>query len=222
MYDVRCRTAPTSNIVHLTSYIVHQTMLREKDKPIWQAAKQYLDVRSNDAHTLYSYALLQQLITFTPEGEADIVLPAILLHDTGWKMIPADKILHAFGPNNKYPELTRQHELEGVIIAKNILFDLGYPSVLIEKITAIIDGHDTTKVARSLNDALMKEADKLWRYTPHGIETIQGWFNISIAEVLDILEGFVLPTFLTENGLMMAKIMLSTARTKENLSKYLV
>jgi hypothetical protein len=196
-------------------------MLREKDIPIWQAAKPYLDVRSNDVHTLYSYALLQQLLAFTLEGEADIVLPAILLHDTGWKMIPADKILHAFGPNNKYPELTRQHELEGVMIAKNILFNLGYPSVKIEKIIAIIDGHDTTKVARSVNDALMKESDKLWRYTPHGVETIQGWFNISPLEVLDILEGFVLPTFLTDNGLMMAKIMLVTARTKENLSKYL-
>jgi HD domain len=205
---------------HIKYVLKNQSMLREKDIPIWQAARPYLDVRSNDVHTLYSYALLQQLLAFTPEGEADILLPAILLHDTGWKMIPADKILHAFGPNNKYPELTRQHELEGVIIAKNILFELGYPSVIIEKITAIIDGHDTTKIARSVNDALMKEADKLWRYTPHGIETIQGWFNITASEVLDILEGFVLPTFLTDDGLKMAKIMLATARMKENIGQY--
>jgi CRISPR/Cas system-associated endonuclease Cas3-HD len=194
-------------------------MLREQDIKIWQAAQPYLDVRSNDEHTLYSYSILKRLIEFTPEGEADVLLPAILLHDTGWKMIPADKILHAFGPNNKYPELTRQHELEGVEIAKQILSKLGYPSVLVEKITAIIDGHDTTKVARSTNDALLKEADKLWRYTTHGIKTIQGWFNISETEVLDILENFVLPTFLTENGLMMAKMMLSTARCKDYLKQ---
>jgi hypothetical protein len=190
----------------------HASMLRQKDIPIWQAAKPFLDVRSNDEHTLYSYALLKRLIEFTPEGDADVLLPAILLHDTGWKMIPADKILHAFGPNNKYPELTRQHELEGVEIAKNILTKLDFSPILIEKITAIIDGHDTTKIARSMDDALMKEADKLWRYTPHGIKTIQGWFNIPVSEVLDILENFVLPTFLTENGIMMAKIMLSTGR----------
>lgn len=196
-------------------------MLREKDLKIWQAALPFLDVRSNDAHTLYSYALLQRLLEYTPEGEADVVLPAILLHDTGWKMIPADKILHAFGPNNKYPELTRQHELEGVIIATTVLQNLGYPTILIEKITAIIDGHDTTKIARSTNDALMKEADKLWRYTPHGISTIQGWFNISESEVLDILEDFVLPTFLTENGRMTAKMMLSTARMKDKMKDYL-
>jgi HD domain len=199
----------------------YNKMLREKDIKIWQAALPYLDVRSNDAHTLYAYALLQKLLEFTPEGEADVVLPAILLHDTGWKMIPADKILHAFGPNNKYPELTRQHELEGVKIATTILQNLDYPAVLIEKITAIIDGHDTTKIARSTNDALMKEADKLWRYTPHGISTIQGWFNISESEVLDILEDFVLPTFLTQNGLMIAKTMLSTARMKDKMTHYL-
>lgn len=190
-------------------------MLRKQDIPIWQAALPYLDVRSNDEHTLYSYAILKQLIEFTPEGETDILLPAILLHDTGWKMIPADKLMHAFGPNNKYPELTRQHELEGVKIAENVLSKLGYPSVQIEKITAIIDGHDTTKIARSTNDALLKEADKLWRYTPHGIKTIQGWFHISVDEVLEILENFVLPTFLTENGRMMAKMMLSTARVTD-------
>jgi HD superfamily phosphodiesterase len=195
-------------------------MLREKDIPIWQAAKPYLDVRSNDEHTLYSYALLKRLIEFTPEGDADVLLPAILLHDTGWKMIPADKILHAFGPNNKYPELTRQHELEGVEIAKNILTKLDFSPILIEKITTIIDGHDTTKIAGSIDDALMKEADKLWRYTPHGIETIQGWFNISKTEVLDILEDFVLPTFLTENGVMMAKMMLSTGRMSVQIQDF--
>lgn len=192
-------------------------MLREQDIKIWELAQPYLDVRSNDEHTLYSYALLQQLIEFTPEGDANVLLPAILLHDTGWKMIPADKLLQAFGPNNKYPELTRQHELEGVAIAQKVLTELGYTSVHIEKITAIIDGHDTTKTARSIDDALLKEADKLWRYTPHGIQTIQGWFNISVSEVLDILENFVLPTFLTSNGKMIAQMMLKTARVSERL-----
>ena len=95
---------------------------------------------------------------------------------------------------------------------ERIKFQRTYPSVLIEKITAIIDGHDTTKIARSTNDALLKEADKLWRYTPHGIATIQGWFQISESEVLDILENYVLPTFLTQNGLILAKTMLSIAR----------
>jgi CRISPR/Cas system-associated endonuclease Cas3-HD len=188
-------------------------MLRDKDIKIWQAAKPFLDVRSNDEHTLYSYTLLQKLLEIMPEGNADVVLPAILLHDTGWKMIPLDKILHAFGPNNKYPALTRQHELESVTIAQNILRNLNYDPELIEKITAIIDGHDTTKNARSIDDILLKEADKLWRYTPHGIATIQGWFQIPVSEVLGILENYVLPTFLTDFGRNMGKIFMATAWT---------
>jgi HD domain len=190
-------------------------MLRPQDKPIWEAALPYLDVRSNDEHTLYSYVLLQELLAFAPEGDPNIVLPTILLHDIGWKMVPADKLLQSFGPNKKYPELERLHEVEGAAIAHRILTQLKYPVEQIEQITAIIDGHDTTKIARSTNDALVKEADKLWRYTPHGIQTIQRWFHISVPEVLEILENFVMPTFLTENGRIAAKLMLDYAHAKQ-------
>ena len=41
----------------------------------------------------------------------------------------------------------------------------------------IIDGHDTRKHALSLEDALMKDADKLWRFSRHGVATIGGWFG---------------------------------------------
>jgi HD superfamily phosphodiesterase len=192
--------------------------MRPQDKPIWEAALPYLDVRSNDEHTLYSYVLLQELLAFEPVGDPNIVLPTILLHDIGWKMVPADKILQSFGPNKKYPELERLHEVQGAQIAKRILTKLKYPAEQIEQITAIIDGHDTTKIARSTNDALVKEADKLWRYTPHGIKTIQSWFQISVEDVFEILENFVMPTFLTENGRIAAKLMLEKARSAEKVS----
>jgi hypothetical protein len=188
-------------------------MLREKDQAIWEKALPYLDVRSNDEHSIHSYHLLQRLLAVYPEGNADVLLPAILLHDTGWKQIPAEKTLHAFGPNNKYPELTRQHELEGMAIAEKVLQGLAYPVALIEQVLQLIDGHDTTKHARSLDDSLLKDADKLWRYTPHGVKTIQGWFEIPIAEVLDILEHFVLPGFLTDFGKNAAEVLLAAART---------
>lgn len=187
-------------------------MLRKKDIPIWEKARPYLDVRSNDVHTLHSYVMVQQLLKCYPEAEADIVLPAMLLHDTGWKKIPKDKLLQSIGPKNKYPELQRQHELESVIISKNILTELSFDAESIQKINHIIDGHDTTKIARSLNDSIVKDSDKLWRYTAHGIHTIGSWFDISKGEVLDILEDFVLPKFLTEQGKIIASTLLQTAR----------
>jgi len=117
------------------------------------------------------------------------------------------------------PELQRQHELESVIIAQQILQELGYEKNLIKEITDIIDGHDTNKEARSINDVIVKDSDKLWRYTAHGIQTIQGWFKISKSEVLDILENFVLPKFLSEQGKILASARLQTARMEVAVAK---
>lgn len=195
--------------------------MRSQDQAIWEVAKKHLNVRNNDEHTLFSYLLAQKLLENYPEANADIVLPAILLHDTGWSKIPKDKILHAFGPNNKYPELTRQHELESVAIAEKELPNLGFDNQQIEKIVALIDGHDTTKNARSLEDSIHKDADKLWRYTPHGNRIIGEWFEIEPNEVLDILENFVLPTFLTDFGQKQAQIFLETAKLNLNLRTFL-
>lgn len=195
--------------------------MRSQDQSIWKIAKKHLNVRNNDEHTLFSYMLAQKLLENYPEANADIVLPAILLHDTGWSKIPKDKILHAFGPNNKYPELTRQHELESVAIAKKELPNLGFDNQQIEKIVALIDGHDTTKNARSLEDSIHKDADKLWRYTPHGNRIIGEWFEIEQNEILDILENFVLPTFLTDFGQKQAEIFLETAKLNLNLRTFL-
>ncbi|TAE27146.1 MAG: HD domain-containing protein [Cytophagales bacterium] len=179
---------------------------------IWLGARPHLNVRNNDEHTLFSFMLARTLLEKQPEADPEVVLPAILLHDTGWSKIPPDKILHAFGPNNQYPELTRQHELESLTIATQVLTSLAYPENQLAAILALIDGHDTTKHARSLNDAIHKDADKLWRYTPHGNRIIGEWFGIEQAEVLPILEHYVLPGFLTDEGRRLATLMLQTAK----------
>lgn len=197
-------------------------MIRTKDIAIWEAAKPFLDVRNNDEHTLYSYTIGQQLLNFDTDANPDIVLPAIILHDTGWKMIPKDKVLQAFGPNRKYPELQRQHELESVQIATKVLNELGnFTEDEIKQINDIIDGHDTRKEALSINDSIMKDSDKLWRYTPHGIQTIARWFNIDNLAVLDILENFVLPDVIRNESKLIANNFLNVAKMKEKIPTYL-
>jgi HD domain len=191
--------------------------MNTKHLNIWRLAKPYLNVRNNDEHTLFSYLLATKLLEKYPAGNPEIVLPSIILHDTGWSKVPKDKILHAFGPNNKYPELTRQHELESVEIAQKELLSLGFEQNRITQIIDLIDGHDTTKEARSLNDAIHKDADKLWRYTPHGNRIIGEWFEIEEKEVLEILENYVLPTFLTDEGKAMAKTMLDIAKLNQQI-----
>lgn len=57
---------------------------------------------------------------------------------------------------------------------------------IIDRAVAIIDGHDSRREALSLEDAVVKDADKLWRVTPHGLGTVQGCFDLDHAESLRI------------------------------------
>jgi hypothetical protein len=180
-----------------------------RDVPVWLAARPWLDVRSNDEHTLISYRLGRSLLKLHPGAEEAVVLPAILLHDVGWKMFPPDQLALAVGPNAKYPELQRAHEIEGARIARAALERLAISGVDTKRVVEIIDGHDTRKHALSLEDALMKDADKLWRFTSHGVATIGGWFGSAPRDTLAMLEDFVLPSLLTEIGKAMAEALLA-------------
>ena len=184
-------------------------ILSERDAPIWEAARPWLDVRSNDEHTLISYRLGIALLGAHPDVEARVVLPAILLHDVGWKMFPEEKLAHAVGPTAKYPELQRAHEIESVRIARGELERLAILDVDIGRVLAIIDGHDTRPQALSLEDALMKDADKLWRFTPHGISCLCDWFETPPKETVAMLESYVLPKLVTDTGRTMARAWLA-------------
>lgn len=183
--------------------------LLERDIPTWLAARPYLDVRSNDEHTLISYQLARALLKLRPEVDEATVLTAIFFHDVGWKMVPVDKLADSVGPKPKYPELQRVHELEGVVIARPHLQALAIPGVDVETVLSIIDGHDTRKQAISPEDEIVKEADKLWRFTSHGVKTICGWFGTPPKETVAMLEDFVLPQMLTKDGRAMAQALVA-------------
>ena len=119
-----------------------------RDLALWNAARPWLDVRSNDVHTLIAWRLAGTLLTMRPGAAEAVVLPAIILHDTGWKQMPQEKLALAVGPNAQFPELQRDHELAGVEIGRDILVTLAL-GLDDAAILAIIDGHDTTKAARS-------------------------------------------------------------------------
>ncbi len=165
---------------------------------IFEGAAPYLSTRKNDVHTLVAYEFACRLLALYPDADEDIVLPAILLHDVGWKMVSEEKQLEAFGPNMKDKESRRLHEVEGVRIAKEILESLSFDPVKIQEILKIIDGHDSRKEAISLNDKLVKDADKLWRFSPVGMDINIKMFRmyknkLSDRLLLKIDEWFFLP-----------------------------
>ena len=187
-------------------------MMSARDTALWYRARPYLDVRSNDEHTLISYWIARSMLKFHPEAREDIVLPAIVFHDVGWKRVPEELLALAVGPNARRPDLVKVHEIEGVAIATAEFAILGAHGLPLKEVLAIIGGHDTTRDARSLEDAILKYADKLWRHTPHGIETMRSWWGSSQEEILTILEDYVGPQLLTGTGRVMAQGLLATAR----------
>lgn len=171
---------------------------------IWERAKPYLQVRDNDGHTIYAYGLGRALLDLTPGADPDVVLPAILLHDTGWSRVPEPEILEAIAPGGGRPDLVLRHEKEGARIARNVLDEVAWDAGLTERIVAIIDGHDSRREAISLDDALMKDADKLWRLTPHGVDTVMNWFGLARDEAHRLIASRVHDHLVTEAGRTLA------------------
>jgi HD domain len=140
------------------------------------------------------------------EGEDEnIVIPAALLYDVGWKTIPEELQLKAFGPGRYDLELNRIHEVEGAKIARELHRQAGYDPALVDQIAEIILGHDSRQEAISHNDALVKDSDKLWRFSREAIRIDPRRFRVdSVAHVVWLgrqIDGW----FLTATGKNMAQ-----------------
>ena len=201
--------------------MIGDDVILARDLPLWNDARAYLDVRNNDEHTVIAYALAKMLLAEIPEADASTVLPAVILHDVGWKRIDPDLLLLAIGRNPTRKDLVFEHEKHSVEIAREILERLRPEGVDIDAVLAIIDGHDTTKEARSPEDAVLKDADKGWRSTPHGMRTIAGWYEVPLSEIVLMLEERSNALMLTPAGRALAEGQTAAVKTELMLERYL-
>lgn len=168
-------------------------------KSIFQKAEPFLRTRHNIVHTLISHDYALYLLS-VEGGEPSVVLPAILLHDVGWSTISEDRQLLAFGPVIKEPALGRQHEIEGAKMAKTILSELKYPEELIRKIELIIDGHDSRGKAIDIDDSIVKDSDKLFRFSQTGFGIYFRLFHFEPASYLVWLSKVAESWFFTHSA----------------------
>ncbi|MDH6255810.1 HD domain-containing protein [Aurantimicrobium minutum] len=187
--------------------------LNERDGAIWSLAKDFLRTRDNDAHSLYAYSIAQALLSQIPEADENIVLPAILLHDTGWSTVDERLALEAIAPgaDDSLRHLIIQHEKEGARIAREILEQVGVPEEDIVQIVDIIDGHDTRLVTINTNDALVKDSDKVWRVTPHGRRVVMDWFGIDAEQSLRLCAYRAYNELFTDQAKAMSRVLVTTA-----------
>lgn len=149
---------------------------------IIEACQPYWHVRDNAVHVPESYAFAQRLLAAYPTADPRIVLPAILMHDNGYARVPEGTLLAGLkdAPVGFAAEVTRLHEIEGAKIAREILGSLAFSASEISLICEIIDGHDSREEAISLEDQLVKDADKLWRYTVSAADIAgRSWMGLS-------------------------------------------
>ena len=180
--------------------------------PVWREAEPYMRARKNDVHIPLSYAFARSLLAVYPQADEDIVSLAIILHDIGWWSIDmGDIIERGFGPDMMNSDVRILHEQEGVRLSRGVLERTGWPEAVVAAVGEIIDGHDTRAHPRSLNDRLVRDADKLWRFTVTGVAVACDWFRLTphqyadrLAQQLGLLE--------TDAGRRMAEAELPRTR----------
>ena len=185
------------------SYSIDEVFDLERIEPsyqrIFELAIPFLKTRLNLPHTYIAYQYARLLLD-GEGGSREITIAACILHDVGWSTIPEDQQIKAYGPNMTDLEAKRKHEVEGASIARRILSQAGYNGSLVEKIAEIIDGHDTTLHARSLEDAITKDSDKLFRLCALGVRIDCERFNVNPEEYWPLLLKRSRNWFLTPTG----------------------
>ncbi|HMB30921.1 MAG TPA: HD domain-containing protein [Desulfohalobiaceae bacterium] len=173
--------------------------MKEPYSTLYNLAEPFLQTRNNDIHTQISYSYAK-IICHKENGDPSIVYPGIILHDTGWSKIPEYLHTKAYGPGNRDRKLNRIHEIEGAKIAESLLQKIDYPKQMINEIVTIIEGHDSRQNSISLNDAIVKDADKLWRYSKTGMDIGMEKFSLSPSSYICYIESHIEEWFLTDSG----------------------
>jgi hypothetical protein len=181
---------------------------------IYALAEPYWDTRGGMLHMPVAYDMAKRLLAAIPEGDPSIVLPAILLHDIGYALVPEETHMQglADGAKGFDPEITRRHEIEGAKLAGELLAQVGYDPDKTRLIQEIVDGHDSRREAISLDDAIVKDADKLWRYTPAGTNTSRHWFDLEVEPYFEWVDSKLDTWLLTDVGRDMARSELEKTR----------
>ena len=183
---------------------------RDDLDPVWRSIVTESRARANDIHLPISFAFAERLCDAYPEADALVVRVAILLHDTGWARVDEDRIIsEGFSGDWRRADVRYEHERHGCDIARNVLPPLGYDADFIQRVVDIIDGHDTRPESHSLEDSLVRDADRLWRFTPAGIALASGWFGLTPAEYTRRLRSEIIPELLTDAAVQMAETELA-------------
>lgn len=137
---------------------------------IWEMALPYQDKRDDAGHAEITLKYARELV-IRENGNEDVIIPAIMLHDIGWSQLIKGRRILVFAKSARDEdklEVQLEHQNESVKLATDILKKVNYPDELMREILEIISQHDTRKGFISKNEGLVRDADKLWRTSSEG------------------------------------------------------
>lgn len=200
---------PTSYQVDTSPIVLNPSHGEDLDA-IWTAVVPEIRARSNDIHLPISLAYAERLCGAYRDADRLLVRVAIMLHDIGWGRVDEDRIFsEGFSGDWRKAAIRFEHEKQGCIIAREVLPSLGYGDGFVDDVCAIIDGHDTRQQAYSLEDALVRDADRLWRFDHAGIALASRWFKMNPATYTDRLAAKIVPELLTQAAIEIAQAELA-------------
>jgi len=193
--------------------------MKEIFEKIREAAEPYQDKRDDDGHARVTLKYAQQLVE-TEGGNEDVVIPAIILHDIGYSQIPRERRMLIFDKNatpEQRKEIQFEHQRESVRLGGEILKQLEYPEELNPQILEIVSQHDTRKGFISKDEGLVRDADKLWRFSKESFSVNKNPDGADMEERCNRLEkDLENPDFIySESARIIAREEL-TKRRKEN------
>lgn len=150
-----------------------------------EAARKILaHARNGDwGHTLRAVDYGKYLLEYE-EGDPEIVIPALYLHDIGWSRVDYSDFKQAAPANKGETSSVRLHMQYGAELAVQILSKLEYNPSIRNSIITIIAAHDDTDTIFAMNNpsaTLVVEADRLDRY---GLESLKRYIALFGIEYL--------------------------------------
>ncbi len=187
---------------------------------LFRLAEPYLAVRNDLPHARISHQYCLRLLK-AEGGDHRIVEPAVILHDVGWSKLTPEEIKKAFGvrvSGKEAERLNRIHEIEGAVIAGRLLEGLNVDPIVIGRITGMIQRHDSGNHPESLEEKLLKDSDKLWRFSGFGFWNEIERQGLEPLELYHFLEARRPAWFFSSTALSLAEEELK-ARAREIAEK---
>ena len=140
----------------------------DQEEQIWGRVRNYLKRgRPGDIEHTRRVLAYGKTLMAKEGGNPQVVIPALILPDTGWSKVDFSDFVDAPAVDKKDTASVRLHMHHGADIAREVLETAGWDPAVTQQIADIIAVHDAPEKIRALHNldaALVFEADWLDKY----------------------------------------------------------